>query len=161
MKQGRREKNNKKKKKAAASVQRRPTFSSSHLHIRFLKKEKFKKMKNKKRIQNPCSIFTVPSLKVPGGFPDLPPAARRRNNGRGRRRPRRPCGRGFLHLCSPLSLQRGKSGWRGNSRPSRAAVSRIQAGRFCIWCLMSCGGGESGRGRKVLIGQYRAAADEL
>lgn len=67
-------------------------------------------------------------------FPELLPAVRRRNEGRGRRRPRRPsaCGRGFLHLCSPLSLQRGKSGWRGNSRPSRAAPSRIHTGRFCI-----------------------------
>lgn len=67
-------------------------------------------------------------------FPDLLPAVRRRNEGRGRRRPRRPsaCGRGFLHLCSPLSLQRGKNGWRGNSRPSRAAPSRIHTGRFCI-----------------------------
>ncbi len=40
-----------------------------------------------------------------------------------------------LHLCSPL--RRGNRASLGNRKPNRAMVRRIQAGRFCLWCLMN------------------------
>lgn len=85
---------NNQNKKAAASVQRRPTFSSSHLHIRLEKKEKKEELKKGSKTRVPslqCHLLKFRVGGLGGWFPDLLPAVRRRRNeGRGRPRPRRP-----------------------------------------------------------------------
>lgn len=93
-------------------------FSSSRLHIQ---------LENK--IQTRVPSLQCHLLKVRGSLSS-------RLGGEETRAEVRTGGKS-LHLCSPL--RRGNRASRGNRKPNRAMVRRIQAGRFCIWCLMSCG----------------------
>lgn len=93
-------------------------FSSSRLHIQL-----------EKKIQTRVPSLQCHLLKVRGSLSSWLGGEETRAEAR--------TGRKSLHLCSPL--RRGNRASRGNRKPNRAMVRRIQAGRFCIWCLMSCG----------------------
>lgn len=82
----------------------------------------------RKQNPNPCSILQCHLLKSGSLCPPWE-GGETRAEARTRRK--------SLHLCSPL--RRGKRASLGNRKPNRAIVRRIQAGRFCIWCLMNCG----------------------
>lgn len=105
-----------KKELSSVSVQRWPVFFfiSSSYSIR-------------KENPNPCSILQCHLWKSgplsPMGGGEIMAEARTR--------------RKSLYRCSPL--RRGKKASLGNRKPNSAIVRRIQAGRFCIWCLTNCG----------------------
>lgn len=114
-----------KKELSSVSVQRWPVFFfiSSSYSIR-------------KENPNPCSILQCHlwksgPLSPMGGGETMAEARTRRKS---------------LYRCSPL--RRGKKASLGKRKPNRAIVRRIQAGRFCIWCLTNCG-----RTRKYIIRQ--------
>lgn len=104
-------------------------FSSSRLHIQ---------LENKK--SKPVFHLTVPPQK---SGPLLPHVGFGGKQGAEARTSRKS-----LHLCSPL--RRGNRASRGNRKPNRAIVRRIQAGRFCLWCLMNC----KKKNKKYTLGYY-------